>query len=118
MITHLLPPASEGWGTVLFSVCQSTPQLGGRGGTPSQVRTRGGHTSQVTTGGSPFQVRTGVPPSQVRMGLTHPRSGQWGGGGGEEGTAIPGQDGGPPPPSAGWVPTPSMSQVRKGYTPY
>ena len=25
----LLPPASEGWGKVLLSVCQSTPRLGG-----------------------------------------------------------------------------------------
>ena len=30
----LLPPASEGWGKVLFSICQSTPRPGGGGVVP------------------------------------------------------------------------------------
>ena len=48
-----LPPVSEGWGKVPFSVCQFTPQWGGRGVTPSQVWTGGGTPSQVWTGGTP-----------------------------------------------------------------
>ena len=69
--TILLPPASEGWGKVLFSVCLSVhTSTGGGGGTPSQVWVRG----------YPFPD-LGIP-SQVWMG-GYPIPGLDGGGGGE-----------------------------------
>ena len=89
----LLPPASEGWGKVIFSVC---PHLRGRGGgvpcsaeggvPHSQVSTGGGYSisvphSQVCMGGTPSRVWIGgYPPSRSgprsRWGYPHPRSGQ------------------------------------------
>ena len=63
----LLPPASEGWGKVLFSVCQSTPREGG---------------SQVQVGGSQVQVQVGGVPGPGRGGGGVPslRSREGGGG--------------------------------------
>ena len=86
----LLPPASEGWGKVLFSVCQSTPRrVGGyptsglgRGGIPSQVQVGGGYPISGP-GGYPIPGPGGYPisgqgctPSQVRgRGYSIPCSG-------------------------------------------
>ena len=53
----LLPPASEGCGKVIFSVC---PHLRGGGDTPSQVSGRGVPHLRSEVGGTPSQVR-GVP---------------------------------------------------------
>ena len=99
----LLPPASEGWGKVLFSVCLSVhisgrvPQSGlGRGSTPSQVWT-GGTPSQVWGGGYPIQVWGGGYPIQVWMVGGVPWPG-FGGGGTlarfQWGVPHPGLDGG------------------------
>ena len=68
----LLPPASEGWGKVLFSVCQST-----------------------LMGGYPISGPAGYPISGLGRGVPHPRSGQGG-------YPIPGLDGGVPHPRSGW----------------
>ena len=48
-----LPPASEGWGKVLFSVCLSV-HISGGGGTPSQVGVEGGYPGPgLSRGGTP-----------------------------------------------------------------
>ena len=112
---NFLPPASEGWGKVIFSVC---PHLRG-GGYPISGLGRGvPHPRSGWWGGGVPHLRSGwwgggVPhsrsqwlgggtPSQVWMvgrGVPHPRSGWWGGGG----YPIQGLDGGggyleyPPP---------------------
>ena len=64
-----LPPASEGWGKVLFSVCLSVHILGGGtpvrsgGGVPHPRSGEGGTPSQVwPEGGTPSQVWMGIPP--------------------------------------------------------
>ena len=90
-----LPPTSEGWEKVIFSLCVSVhTSTGGGAGVPSwrriplsQVRMgvphpswQGVPSSQVQIGVPPSQVRMGGTPSQVRMG----------------GTPFPGQDGGTP----------------------
>ena len=86
----LLPPTSEGWGKVIFSVCVSIHTSTGGGGVPP---------SQVQVGGTPSQVQVGggVPPSQVQVGggvgaYPLPRS-RWGAGVGW-GTPFPGPMGG------------------------
>ena len=63
LLHHSLPPAYEGWGKVLFSVCQSTPRLGGGGGYPHPRSGRGGCTPHPRSGwgSTPSQVRMGVP---------------------------------------------------------
>ena len=73
----LLPPASEGWGKVLFSVCLSVyisggvPQLG-LGEYPIPGLARGSTPSQVWPGGLP-----GIPPhDQFWMG--YPLDLRWG----------------------------------------
>ena len=68
-----LPPASEGWGKVLFSVCQFTLRWG-EGGTPSCPWGGGGGTS-IRTGGTPIpgQYEGTSIPGQDR-GDSHPRS--------------------------------------------
>ena len=48
----LLPPASEGWGKVLFSVCQSTPRRKG-GGLPNPALDGGESPIQPWMGGTP-----------------------------------------------------------------
>ena len=72
-----LPPASEEWGKVLFSVCQFTPRPGG--GVPYPSDLGGGvPPSQVWTGGIPHPADWGggVPPFQVwTVGLPHPADG-------------------------------------------
>ena len=80
---HYLPPASEGWGKVLFSVCQST--LAGWGDTPSQVwpggYPMGWGTPQTWDRvppppdlgwGTPLRPGMAVPPSD--LGWCHPSS--------------------------------------------
>ena len=64
-----LPPASEGWGKVIFSL-----------GVSVHTSTGGGTPSQVWVGGTPSQVWPGeVTPSQVWLGgVPHPRSDQGG----------------------------------------
>ena len=66
-----LPPASEGWGKVIFSVCVLVHILTGGRDTPSQVRT-----------GVLYQVQ----PDEGGGGTLYPRS-QWG-------YPIPGLEGG------------------------
>ena len=65
----LLPPASEGWGKVIFSVCprlQGVPHPADEGGTPSQVWPRGYPIPGLDRGGYPIsRSRWGVPHSQV-----------------------------------------------------
>ena len=80
-----LPPASEGWRKVMFSLC---PPFRG-GGTPSQVWVGGGY-----------------PISGLGRGVPHPRS-RWGGGypipgSGRGGTPSQVYVGGVPPPDLGW----------------
>ena len=68
----ILPPASEGWGKVIFSVFVSVHTSMGRGGTPStdgggyplpRSRWGGGLPQPVLDrGGTPSQVQVGVPP--------------------------------------------------------
>ena len=98
-----LPPASERWEKVIFSVCQSTPGAGGGGDTPVPGSFLGpfggrgtlvpgsfpGHWSQVLSGGVP-QSWPGGYPSQA--------------GGGDTTVMAGGQDG--VPPSQGGVPPP------------
>ena len=70
-----LPPACEGWGKIIFSVCS---HLRGGGGYP--IRWMGDTPSQVQVGGGgipPSQVQVGLPPSQVQVRDPLPRSG-WG----------------------------------------
>ena len=91
MSLTLLPPASEGWGKVLFSVCLSVhtstgggvPQSGmdGRGEVPQPGLDGGGLPQSGVDGGGGY-------PSQVLMvGGTLTRSGWWG-------VSWPGLDGG------------------------
>ena len=69
-----LPPASEGWGKVLFSVCLSVHISEG---TPSQVWPGGlPHPRSGWGGGTQSQVWSGGNPRSGQGG-THPRSGQW-----------------------------------------
>ena len=73
----LLPPASEGWREVIFSVCPHfggvpNPALDGGGGTRSSLG-RGG-TPTLDGGGTPSHVRGGTPswghtPSHVWWGI-------------------------------------------------
>ena len=77
---YFLPPASEGWEKVIFSLCVSVhtsmggggvpqPGLDG-GGYPSQVWMVGGVPQQGLDGGGGTSARSGwwgVPPSQVWM---------------------------------------------------
>ena len=76
-----LPPASEGWGKVIFSLCVSVNTSTGGGGTPSQVWI-GGTPSQVWTGMGVPNHRSGWGVPRPRSGLGgevfHPRSGQGG----------------------------------------
>ena len=63
VVVRLLPPASEGWGKVIFSVCSHLARgypLSGLGG--------GGTPSQVWVGGYPISG----------LGVPHRRSGWWG----------------------------------------
>ena len=65
----LLPPASQGWGKVLFSVCLSVHISGGvpqsgLGGVP-----------HPKSGGYPIPGLDGVPPSQTWDGVPPPRPG-------------------------------------------
>ena len=87
---YFLPPASEGWGKVIFSVC---PHLQGGEGTPSQVWVRGiphprsgGYPVPGLGGGTPFQVCGGGTSSQFWGGV-YPVPGLGGG------YPIPGLDG-------------------------
>ena len=88
-----LPPASEAWGKVLFSVCQFTPRPGG-GGYPIWLTVGGGlsHPRSGFGGGARSQVQTG--------GGVYPIPGLAGG----EGTPSSGLDGGIP--SCWWGGTP------------
>ena len=61
----LLPPASEGWGKVLFSVCQSIPRRGG-GGTRSSLG--GGSRSSLGWGGTRSSLGRGGVLIQPWMG--------------------------------------------------
>ena len=84
----LLPPTSEGWGKVLFSVCQSTS------------RGRVGYPSQVWRGVNPIpglgrEGDTWVPPNQVWMGYP-PQT--W--------DRVPPRPGTGYPPDLGWVTPP------------
>ena len=85
-----LPPASEGWGKVLFSVCLSVntsmggggaevPQPGlddGRGVPPGQVWMVGGDPSQVWmvggTPGTPTMTGWSTPPTMTGWGTPPP----------------------------------------------
>ena len=107
-----LPPASEGWGKVLFSVCLSVHISGG--GTP--VRSRGGTPSQVWSGGrgDPIPGLVGGYPG------VHPmtRSG-WGTPPGT-GMGYPPRtwDGVPPLPGIGYPPGPGMGYPPRPGTGY
>ena len=76
-----LPPASEGWGKVLFSVCLSVHISGGG------THPRSGRGGEVPN-----------PRSRWGEGVPHPRS-RWG-----RGYPIPGQDRVPPGPGMGYPP--------------
>ena len=65
---RLLPPASEGWGKVLFSVCLSVHISGG--GVPQSGLGR--RVPQSGLGGTPSQVWVGGTPSQVWGGTPSP----------------------------------------------
>ena len=89
----ILPPASEGWGKVIFSVCSHL--WGGGYPIPGLLRTL----SQVCGwGGYPIPGLGGVPHLKSGWGVPHPRS-WWG----------------VPHPRSGWGGTPS--QVWVGGTP-
>ena len=106
----LLPPASEGWGEVIFSVCVS-PHLGG--GTPSSWRGWGYPLPRSWHGGGLFSWWGYPIPGPGGRGLPHPRS-RWGvphsqvqaGGypipGPVGGTPFPGTGGGVPFPRSRW----------------
>ena len=74
IITTLLPPASEGWGKVIVSLCVSVHTS--TGGTPFQVyvgyplpRSRWGYPLSKSRQGVPLpRSRQGEPPSQVLSG--------------------------------------------------
>ena len=99
-----LPPASEGWGKVLFSVCLSTSG----GGVPHPRSGRGGYPIPGLGGG----------------GVLHPRSGQgtppdlgWGT---PPGPGMRTRDGVPPRPGMGYPPGPGMGYPPRpgmGYLP-
>ena len=61
-INLYLPPASEGWSKVLFSVCQFTPRLEG-GGYPIPGPDRGGGYRSRQEGGTHPRSRFGDTPS-------------------------------------------------------
>ena len=70
LIVMFLPPASEGWGKVIFSVCQSTPGgrgyphlLTGMGGVPRSGPDDGGIPNLPDGGGYSILPNWGVPPS-------------------------------------------------------
>ena len=118
----LLPPASEGWGKVLFSVCQSTlpqggvPHLRSRwGGYSIPGLDRGEPHPMSGWGGTPSKVcMRGVPhPSSGLGGVPHPRSGWEGGtpsqvwpGGYPMGWGTPQDLGWGTPWTMDWVPSP------------
>ena len=56
-----LPPASEGWGKVLFSVCLSVHTSTG-GGVPGLKFSAGGTRSQISGGGTQSQIFGGGVP--------------------------------------------------------
>ena len=115
VITQFLPPASEGWREVIFSVCVSVH----RGGTPSSWRgvphpAVGGTPSSwrgvpyPADGGYPIQLMGGTPSSW--WGVPHPAGG---------GVPQP-ADGGYPgrytplagvPPTRGTTPPPHQSSI-------
>ena len=73
----LLPPASEGWGKVIFSLCVSVHTLMG-GGVPHLRSGWVGTPSQVWLGGYPIPgLAGGYPISGLAGGVPHLRSG-WG----------------------------------------
>ena len=131
-----VPPASERWGKVLFSVCLSVHTSMRGGGYPSQVWMVGGGYPgmvwMVGAGGYPSQVwMMGWYPSQVWMVrgyssqvwmvggyLGYPQPGLDGGGippgqvwmvGGTWVSPEPGLDGVPPPTMTGWGTPPTMT---------
>ena len=61
----LLPPASEGWGKVLFSICQFTPRWGS---IPYQVQAGGYHISGPGDGYP-------IPDPGPGWGVPHPADG-------------------------------------------
>ena len=98
-----LPPASEGWGKVIFSVW---PHMRGGGGTLSQVCGWGGGTPSQVWGVSHLRSGWGDTPSQVRMVggiLGYPPDQVWMVGGGT-----------PSQVWVGWYPIPGLD-VGRGY---
>ena len=109
-----LPPASEGWGKVIFSVCSHLRGWGGSGRWYPRPRSGGGGVPQPGLDGE-----GGVPwPGLDGGGCTPARSGWWGvpqpgldGGGGDpgqiwmvgRGVPQPGLDGGGGTPSQVWM---------------
>ena len=112
LIIVLLPPASEGWGKVIFSVCSHLPGGGvprprsmGRCGTAFQVWMVGGYLGyppgqvwMVGVGGGTW----GTPLARSGWGYPPPfRSGWWGG---TQFIPQPGLDGiSSPPARSGWL---------------
>ena len=88
-----LPPASEGWGKVIFSLCVSAHTTTGGGSTPSEV---------WMGGAVPH------PRSEQGGGVPHPRFGWWRGG---NPGYPPGLDGYPPQDWMVYTPPP----VRTGW---
>ena len=112
--TFLLPPASEGWGKVIFSVC---PHLGGRGGYPIPGL-GGGTLSQVCVwGGGVLHPRSGWGVPCPRSGWGGTLSQVWVGGTLSKvwmgGYPIPGLCGGLPHPRSGWGGTLSEVWMRE-----
>ena len=103
VLPNLLPPASEGWGKVIFSLCMSVHTLtGGEGGVPCPADGVGGIPIPGQDRGYPIsgpgwggylhlRPRMEGTPSQDR-GVPHPRSGP----GGTSGYPQSGLDGGTP----------------------
>ena len=77
LVIFLLPPAFEGWGKVIFSVC---PHLGGGGGgVPVPGLGEGGYPVPGLGRGVPHpRSRWGVQHLRSRWGVQHLRSGWWG----------------------------------------
>ena len=90
-----LPPASEGWGKVIFSLWVSVHTS--KGGLPHQVLTGGGEPHQVLTREYPNLPDRGYPHSFRQWGTPFLPDGEpWG-------TPQSGLDGGTPPPiKTGW----------------
>ena len=75
-VYYFLPPTSEEWGEVLFSVCQFTPRPGERGGYPIPGLGGGGYPIPGPgAGGTLSYVQVGVPHSRSRWGVPQSR---WG----------------------------------------